>query len=314
MPKKILIDCDPGLDDAIAILLAHGNPEVEVVAITTVAGNQTLEKVTLNARRVCTLAGMHSVPIAAGCDRPLVRDQILAPEIHGESGLDGPAFFEPTVSLADVHAVDLIIQTVREHPGEITLVPIGPLTNIAVALRRAPDIAEQVAEVVLMGGAFTRGNTTPAAEFNILVDPEAAAAVFNTNWPLTMVGLDLTHQARATADVMARIAELNTETSRFVIDLLEHFNRAVRRGRSEPAGAIHDACAVAQVIDPSLMSYRDAHVAVELHGRLTYGMTVTDFRCGPEDVNAKVPIELDTARFWDLLVAGLAAVGAVSAA
>jgi purine nucleosidase len=197
LPRKILIDCDPGHDDAMAIMLAAGNPEIELMAITTVAGNQTLPKTTLNARRVCSVAGI-DVPIAAGCDRPLLRELVIAPMTHGDSGLDGPNFGEPTVPLDERHAVDLIIATALADPGEVTLVPIGPLTNIATAIRREARLVENVREVVLMGGAYTRGNSTPAAEFNVFVDPEAAAIVFEAGWPLTMVGLDLTHQALAT--------------------------------------------------------------------------------------------------------------------
>lgn len=305
MPQKILIDCDPGIDDAIAILMAHGSPAVDIVAITTVAGNQTLEKVTLNARRIATLAGIHDVPIAAGCDRPLIREQILAANVHGETGLDGPAFFEPTVELADIHAVDLIIESVLAAPGELTLVPIGPLTNIAVAMRREPRIVEAVREVVLMGGSYTRGNTTAAAEFNILVDPEAAAAVFSGSWTVTMVGLDLTEQARTNAEVVTRIDALGTPVSRFVLDLLGHYDRNVRKIESAPTAAIHDACAIARVIDPKLMTERNAYVEVETRSLLTYGMTVTDFKCRDHPANTNVPTTLDAPRFWDLMVDSL---------
>jgi purine nucleosidase len=309
MPTKVLIDCDPGLDDAIAILLAHGSPEIEIAAITTVAGNQTLDKVTLNARRIATIGGITDVPIAAGCDRPLLRGQITAGNIHGESGLDGPAYFEPTVELSDMHAVDLIIETVLASPGEITLVPIGPLTNVAVAMRREPHIVDAVAGVVLMGGSYTRGNTTAAAEFNILVDPEAAAAVFGARWPVTMVGLDLTTQARATSEVVARIAALGSPVSRFVLDLLGHYDSAVRKVDGAPPLAIHDACAVARVIDPTLMTERPAYVAVELRGEHTYGMTVTDFKCRDRQANTSVPTTLDSERFWSLTIDALERVG-----
>src|SRR5690625_1921270 len=207
MPKKIILDCDPGHDDAIALLLAHGSPAIELVAITTVAGNQTLEKVTRNALAVATIGGITDVPIAAGAGVPLVRPQIIAKDIHGDSGMDGPELPTPSVELDDRHGVDLIIETIMSHePGEITLVPTGPLTNIAMAVQREPAIIERVAEVVLMGGGYSKGNTTPAAEFNILVDPEAASVVFNAAWQVTMVGLDLTHQAVATPDVIERFA------------------------------------------------------------------------------------------------------------
>src|SRR2546422_1190196 len=208
MPRKIILDCDPGHDDAMAILLAHGNPDIELVAITTVAGNQTLDKTSLNARRVCSVAGIRDVPVAAGCDRPLTRALQTAAYIHGESGLDGPAFGEPTVPLDRRHAVDLIIELLMRSGGDITLVPTGPLTNIAMAVRKEPRIVKKVQEIILMGGAYTRGNTTPAAEFNIAVDPEAASIVFTAGWPLTMGGLDLTHQAPGPPAPLERIAAL----------------------------------------------------------------------------------------------------------
>lgn len=305
MPRKVIIDCDPGHDDALAILLAHGSPEVELVAITTVAGNQTLDKTALNARRVCTLAGITGVPVAAGCDRPLLRDLVTAARVHGESGLDGAELPAPTVALASRHAVDLIVDAVMAAPGEITLVPTGPLTNVALALRREPRLAASVHEVVLMGGAYTRGNQTPAAEFNAFVDPEAAAVVFDAGWPLTMVGLDLTHQARVTPEVLGRIREVDSPVTNAVLGLLEFY------GRNEPAATsggppLHDPCAVARVIDPSLVECRDAFVAIETVGRWTRGMTVTDFtgRLG-QPPNARVATTLDVARFWDLMILAL---------
>lgn len=308
MPARLLIDCDPGFDDAVALLLAAGHPDAEVVAITTVAGNQVLEKVTLNARRIATLAGL-DVPVSRGCDRPLVRDQILAGDIHGDSGLDGPAYFEPTVPLADQHAVDLIIETVLASPGEITLVPIGPLTNIALAIRREPKIVDAVAGVSLMGGSYTRGNTTATAEFNILVDPEAADVVFRAGWPITMVGLDLTEQARITPDVRERISAIGNPASGFAIDLLTSFEQRMRERGWGSTAAMHDACAVAYAIDPTLMTGEDAFVAVELKGQHSYGMTVTDFRLREGAANAFVPKVLDTERFWTMLVDSIARIG-----
>ena len=312
MPRKIVIDCDPGHDDAVAILLAHGNPEIDLVAITTVAGNQTLDKVTWNARSLATLAGITGVPVAAGCDRPLLRDAIVAEEIHGTTGLDGTTLPEPTVELDPRHGVDVIIDTIMDaDASEITLVPTGPLTNIAVAVRRAPHIVSRVREVVLMGGAYTRGNVTPAAEFNIAVDPEAAAIVFAAGWPLTMVGLDLTHQALATAEVRARIAAIGTPPARAIGDLLEFFRVAYLADQGMPAPPVHDPCAVARVIDPSVMTVEEAVVTVETQGRFTSGMTVTNFRGRP--ANALVATTLDVPRFWDLVVDALTAIGPVRA-
>jgi len=306
--KRIILDCDPGHDDAIAILLAAGCDEIELTAITTVAGNQTLDKTTLNARRVCTVAGLHDVPVYAGCDRPLLGPQITAPEIHGESGLDGPVFGEPTVPLRDEHAVDYLVRTLMAEGEDITLVPTGPLTNVAAALIREPRIAARTREVVLMGGAYTRGNRTPAAEFNIMADPEAAALVFGAGWPVTMVGLDLTHQALATPAVVERIRAVDSGVSRMVTDLLDFFGASYRASEGIHAGPpVHDPCAVARVAVPGLVTVRDAFVAVETKGEWTSGMTVTDFRGNlGRPVNAQVATTLDVDGFWDLVVGALA--------
>jgi len=303
MPRTIILDCDPGHDDAIAMLLAAGSPEIELAAITTVAGNQTIEKVTRNARAVVRIAGLDGVPIAAGMHRPLVRDVRTAPSIHGESGLDGPALPETLAPLDDRHAVDLIVDTVMSRPaGEITLVPTGPLTNIAMAVRREPRIVERVREVVLMGGGYAKGNWSATSEFNIVVDPEAAHIVFNERWPLTMVGLDLTHQALATPEVTARIAALDTAPARFTGELLEFFAHSYRDVQGFEAPPVHDACAVAYVIDPSIMTVRTTPLDVELTGTLTLGMTVADFRApAPPDCTTQVAVSLDVPRFWDLV-------------
>jgi len=305
MTKPIILDCDPGHDDAMAILLARGCPDIDLRAITTVAGNQTLEKTTLNARRVCSVARIDDVPIYAGCDRPLVRPQIIAADVHGESGLDGPVFGEPTVPVQDEHAVDFLVRTLMASDGDITLVPVGPLTNIAMALRREPAIAQRTAGVVLMGGAYTRGNRTPAAEFNILADPEAAAIVFEAGWPVTMVGLDLTHQAGATTDVLSQIEALGTELSKIVIELLKFFGRTYYEVEGMPAPPVHDPCAVARVARPDLVTVQDAFVAVETHGTWTAGMTVTDFDLRHHPANAQVATQLDTGGFWSLVLDAL---------
>ncbi|MBO0684206.1 MAG: nucleoside hydrolase [Candidatus Dormibacteraeota bacterium] len=308
MPTRVILDCDPGHDDAIAMLLAHGSPEVELLAVTTVAGNQTLDKTTRNARRIATLAGIVDVPIAAGCDRPLLRELVTAGHIHGESGLDGASLPEPTVPLAQIHAVDLIVDLVTASPGEVTLVPVGPLTNVALALRREPRLARLAREVVLMGGSYTRGNVTPAAEFNIAVDPEAAAIVFEAGWPLTMVGLDLTHQALATPEVMQRIGAVGSKVSEALVQLLTFYG-----SRHQGAPPVHDPCAVARLIRPEVVECADAFVAVETEGRWTSGMTVTDFR--PEAgraFNARVATRLDVQGFWDLVIDALDAIGGES--
>ncbi len=317
--EKIILDCDPGHDDAIAILLAAGNPDLDLLAITTVAGNQTLPKVTRNALAVCTVAGIHDVPVAAGAAGPLVVSQVVAGDIHGESGLDGPVLPEPTVALDPRHAVDVIIDTVMAEPaGTVHLVPVGPLTNIALALRKEPALAERVKSVVLMGGAHTRGNSTPAAEFNIYCDPEAAEAVFAAPWDVTMVGLDLTHQATATPDVVERIGAIGTPLADFVNEMLAFFRSTYdgRYGLGDPP--VHDPCAVASIIDPAVFTTALAHVTVELNGSWTQGMTVVDFRPDlaamrrtgvPPQARTKVAMQLDRARFWDLVVDAIAALG-----
>jgi len=309
--KKIILDCDPGHDDAVALLLAHGNPEIELLAVTTVVGNQTLPKVTRNALAVAAVAGITGVPFAAGCTRPLIRDIQVAPDIHGESGLDGPLLPEPEIELDARHAVDLIIETVLAHePGTVTLVPTGGLTNIAMAARKAPEIIGRVKEVVLMGGGYHVGNFSAVAEFNIAIDPEAAHIVFNAGWPVVMVGLDLTHQALATAEVAAQIAAVGTAPARFVGELLEFFGQAYKDVQGFEAPPVHDPCAVAYVIDPSIVKTRRTPVDIELAGGLTRGMTVADFRMpAPEDCRTSVAVELDHARFWALVVDALERIG-----
>lgn len=311
LTRKIILDCDPGHDDAIAMLLAHGSPDVELVGVTTVVGNQTLEKVTRNALSVARIAGITGVPFAAGNPRPLVREIETAPDIHGESGLDGPALPEPRTELDRRHAVDLIIDLVMSHePGEITIVPTAGLTNIAMAVRKEPRIAERVREVVLMGGGYHEGNWSAVAEFNIIIDPEAAHIVFNAGWPVTMVGLDLTHQALATPEVRERIAAVGTRPARFVGELLDFFGDMYLEAQGFEHPPVHDPCAVAYVIDPEVMTTRRVPVDIELHGSLTLGMTVADFRRpAPEDCPTQVAVTLDRDRFWGLVVDALERIG-----
>ena len=310
-PRKIILDCDPGHDDAVALLLAHGNPNIELLAVTTVVGNQTLEKVTRNALSVATIAGITGVPFAAGCARPLIREIETAPDIHGDSGLDGPILPAPAFDLDPRHAVDLIIDTVMSHePGTVTLVPTAGLTNIAMAARKEPRIVERVREVVLMGGGYNEGNWSAVAEFNIIIDPEAAHIVFNESWPVVMVGLDLTHQALATPDVVERIAALGTTPGQFVVELMDFFAATYKDAQGFDHPPVHDPCAVAYVIDPTVVKTRKAPVDVELNGTLTLGMTVADLRGpAPADCTTSVAVELDRERFWGLVVDAIAAIG-----
>lgn len=310
-PRKIIIDCDPGHDDALALVLAHGSPAVQLLAVTTVVGNQSLAKVTRNALAVATVIGMHDVPVAAGCARPLLEEPRPADYVHGESGLGGVELPEPTVALDPRHGVDVIIETVMSHePGTVTLVPTATLTNIAMAARKEPRIVDRVAEVVLMGGAVQGGNVTPAAEFNIASDPEAARIVFREPWPVTMVGLDLTHQALATPEVVERLRSVGTGPARFVHALLGFYRDAYRLHAGLGAPPLHDPCAVARVIDPTVVTTRPAPLDVEVSGELTRGSTVADLRRpAPDGCTTSVAVELDQARFWDLLVDALERIG-----
>lgn len=310
--KKIIIDCDPGHDDAMAIFLALGNPNIDLLAVTTVVGNQTLDKVTYNARALMEFIGASHIPIAAGCHRPLVRTILTAPEVHGTTGLDGTHLPEPKLPIDKRHAVDLIIDTLKSHPPKtVTLVPIGGLTNIALAARKAPEIVELVKEVVLMGGGYHTGNRTAVAEFNILIDPEAAHIVFNETWPITMIGLDLTHQARPDDLIMEQITALNTPLSHFVVESLNYYTAGYRKrnGYNDHA-PVHDLCAVAYVIDPSIMETVRAPIDVELQGALTTGMTVTDFRHpATAECHTQAATQLDNPQLWNMLIDSLKELG-----
>ena len=311
MPTSIILDCDPGHDDAVAMLLAWGNPEIDLLAVTTVYGNQTIEKVTRNALSVAAVAGITGIPFARGAHRPLVRTVETAESIHGESGLDGPELPDAAFALDDRHAVDLIIDLVMAHePGTITLVPTGALTNIALAVRKEPRIAARVKEVLLMGGGYNVGNWSATSEFNIVIDPEAAHIVFNESWPLTMVGLDVTHQALATPDVVAAIAEIGTAPARFVGELMDFFAHTYKDAQGFDHPPVHDPCAVAYVIDPSVLTVRKAPLDVELTGTITLGMTVADFRSpAPDDCTTQVATGLDAGKFWALVTDAIRALG-----
>ena len=311
MSTKIILDCDPGIDDALAIAFAHGHPGLELAGITTVAGNVGLAKTTANALAVCEFIGAAGTPVTAGCDGPLVRPAIDAREVHGDSGLGGATLPPPVAGPAPGHAIDYIIDTVRAAPGEITLVATGPLTNIALAVRREPRLTDWVRGFVIMGGSASRGNVTPAAEYNIWADPEAAAAVFRAGWTVIMLGLDVTLRTSAAAAVRQRMRELGPLGTELLLPALEQY-RTVR----EPAGPpVHDVCAVAWVAEPGLFGLVPARVQVETAGPLTAGMTVTDFEVsgGAGQVgggNAMVAMDIDVDRFWDVTLMTYARVAA----
>jgi purine nucleosidase len=306
MVTRIILDCDPGIDDALAIAFAHGHPAIELVGVTTVAGNVGLAKTTANALAVCEFVGAAGTPVTAGCAGPLLRPALDARQVHGDSGLGGAALPPPAGAPGAGHAIDYIIDTVRAAPGEITLVATGPLTNIALAVRREPRLADWVREFVIMGGSATRGNITPAAEYNIWADPEAAAAVFRAGWIVTMLGLDVTLRTGATDAVLQRMSGLGPLGTELLLPALEQY-----RSVSEPGGPpVHDVCAVAWVAEPGLFGLVPARVQVELVGQLTAGMTVTDFDLSGEvdGGNALVATRIDVARFWDVTLAAYARV------
>ena len=306
MPTPIIIDCDPGHDDAFAILLAARAPELKLLAITCVAGNQTLDKTSLNTRRVMTVGQIRGVPVAAGMATPLVRPLVTAPYAHGESGLDGYDFGPPEVELVPEHAVDLIIRTVKESAEPVTLVPVGPLTNIAMAFLKAPEIKAKIPRIVLMGGAVGLGNVTPSAEFNIYVDPEAAALVFEAGVPITMVGLDVTYQARVRAADRQRIRAFGTPVGAMVADLMDWFGRGSEERFGSEGTVVHDALAVAAVIRPNLLETKHVNVVVEAGTKYTDGRTVCDIRgSSKREPNADVALGVDRDAFVELLIEGL---------
>jgi purine nucleosidase len=295
MATKILLDCDPGLDDALALLLAHGDAELELVAVTTVGGNVSLDNTTRNALQLRDYLGFPEVPVAAGAAGPLERLITTAAEVHGETGIGDVVLPAAITALATGHAVDLVISTLRDAPGQVHLVATGPLTNIALALRQEPRIVDWAASFTIMGGSFTRGNVTPAAEFNIYVDPEAAAIVFAAGWTVVMIGLDLTLQATAEPHIVDRMLQLGRIGVELVAPLSTFWTSPIT---DEPRGqALHDVCAVAYVARPDLFESRPARVEVETRGEFTSGMTVVDFHSAAP--NAIVPVTLDAAGFWD---------------
>ena len=303
MKRKIILDCDPGHDDAVALLLAARHPEIELLAVTTVAGNQSVDKTTRNALKVCSLANLRHIPVARGLDRPLVRPAKHAADIHGESGMDGPNVPEPDIEPVAMNAVDLIIELLMQSSGDITLVPTGPLTNIAAAIRQQPAIIPKIKAISLMGGSIGLGNVTPAAEFNIHTDPEAAAIVFACGRPITVSPLEVTHQALATERIVARLRTSNRRVATFVADLLVFFAETYRTVFGFAAPPLHDPCAVAAVIDPTLLKAQMMHVEIETAGTWTSGSTVCDVH-GVLGLaaNARVGYGLEVERFWEMLI------------
>jgi len=304
-PRKIIIDTDPGQDDAVAILLALASPEeIEVLGITAVAGNVPLTLTERNARIVCELAGKPDTKVFAGCDAPIARKLITAEHVHGKTGLDGPTLRDPTIPLQDRHGVDFIIDTLRRAPaGTVTLCPLGPLTNIATALDRAPDIASRIQEIVLMGGAyFEVGNITPAAEFNIHVDPEAARMVFACGAPITVMPLDVTHKALVTAPRNDAFRAMGSPVGVAVAEMTDFFERFDKEKYGNAGAPLHDPCVTAYLIQPELFTGRHINVEIETQSELTLGMTVADWwRVSGRAPNAMFMGDIDADGFFELL-------------
>lgn len=314
MTRKTIIDCDPGQDDAVALLLAFASPEeLDVLAITTVGGNVPLSLTHRNARMMCDIAGHQSVPVYAGCAEPLRRPLITAEAIHGETGINGIDVFEPATPLQDTHAVDYLVDTLGSaEQDSITLVPTGPLTNIAAAIDRDPAILQAVEQVVLMGGAMREGgNTTPSAEFNILVDPDAADRVLRCGRPITQLGLDVTHQVLSTEDRVKRIAALNNPVATATARMLSFFDRYDTKKYASPGAPLHDPCTVAWLLRPELFESKRCNISVETESELTIGHTAVDFwHVTDRPVNANWVYAVDAEGFYDLLIERLARFGA----
>ena len=307
--QSLIIDTDPGQDDAVAILLALASPEIHLLGITAVAGNVPLALTEVNVRKVCDLAGRTDIPVFAGLDRPLVRPLITAEHVHGKTGLDGPDLPDPQTPLQDQHAVDFMIETLRREPaGSVTIAPVGPLSNVAMAMQMAPDIIPRIKQIVLMGGAyFEVGNITPAAEFNIYVDPHAAAVVFASGVPITIMPLDVTHKALTSTDRVAALRNIGNRTGAAIADMLEFFERFDEAKYGSDGAPLHDPCTIAWLIDPKMFAGRHCNVEIETSSELTMGMTVIDWwRVTNRPENALVIGDLDADRFFALITERLA--------
>jgi len=309
-PRKIIVAADPGQDDAFAILLALGSPEdIEVLGVVAVAGNVPLPLTQRNSRIICELAGKPSTKVYAGCDRPLKRKLVTAEHVHGKTGLDGPVLPEPTMPLQDQHGVDFIIETLRREPAHtVTLCPLGPLTNIAQAFLQAPDIVGRAQQIVLMGGAyFEVGNITPAAEFNIYVDPEAADIVFKSGVPLVVMPLDVTHKVLTTRARVEAFRGIGSEVGRVAAEWADFFERFDMEKYGSEGGPLHDPTVIAYLIRPELFKGRHINVEIEVQSELTLGMTVADWwRVTDRPANALFIGEVDAQGFFDLLTERLA--------
>lgn len=306
MKRKLIIDCDPGHDDAVAIIMAASNPAFELLGITTVRGNQSLDKTTANALRICQHLGL-DVPVCRGCAIPIVRDEPpLQKQVHGSSGLDGPVFSPLSRQPDSRTAIEFIIEQVRKYPGEVTLVVTGPMTNVALALRVAPDIVPQIQEIVFMGGSWTQGNVTPAAEFNVWADAEAASIVVKSGIPAVMMGLDVTRKVLCYPAIIERMEKIGNRASQLFADLMRFFCSTQKSVYGWEGGPLHDPTTVAWLIDPSVIVTQDMYVEVETEGS-SYGRTNCNaFLVDPAGLhvfspNMRVSTEIDAEKFWNIV-------------
>lgn len=314
--QRVIIDCDPGQDDAINLLLAFSSPEeLEILGITTVAGNVPLALTQRNARLMCDLAGRGDLKVYAGCARPMVRQLITAEKVHGKTGIDGVAISEPKLPLESEHAIDFIVNSLRAAAADdITLVPTGPLTNIAMAMVKAPDVLPKIKNIVLMGGAMSEGgNHSPSAEFNMLVDPHAAHVVFNCGRPIVAMGLDVTHQVLATKSRIERIRDLQNPVADATCGMLDFFSRHDTAKYGSDGSPLHDPCTVAWLLRPDIFVGKDCNVAIEIHSELTLGHTAVDFwNVSGRENNATWIHQVDADAFYELLTERLDRYGALS--
>lgn len=298
---KIILDCDPGHDDAVAIILAGKNPKIDLLGITIVSGNQTLDKTVRNALNVTQHLGI-DVPVYGGCSEPMVRKKVVAGDIHGESGLDGPVFPPLERKAEPEHAVNFIIKTLMESEGDITVVTTGPMTNLAMAMRMEPNIVPKIKQIVLMGGAIANGNVSPAAEFNIMADAEAAYVCFTSGRPMTMVGLDVTRKVLCYPEIVERMGRIGNRASKLFVDLMGHFCKTQKEVFGWEGGPLHDPVTLAYLIDPSVLKVKPMNVRIDIRSTESYGRT----NCDPFDYlhlphTADVAMDIDVERFWDII-------------
>ena len=303
--RKIILDCDPGHDDAVAIMLAAKNPNLDLLGITVVAGNQTLENTQRNALRVVQHLSLN-IPVYAGCGQPMVRDKVTAGDIHGETGLDGPVFGALTRDIESEHAVNYIVRTLMDSKEKITMVTTGPMTNLGMAIRMEPKILDKIQEIVFMGGSYANGNVTPAAEFNILADAEAAHVCISSGLPITMVGLDVTRKALCYPNIVERMRKIGNKASDLFADLMAFFCKTQKEVYGWEGGPLHDPITIAYLIDPTVITTKLMNVTVDTSSSQSYGRTNCDyFGYMKKKENVNVGIDIDVEKFWDLVEAGL---------